>query len=525
MTSPYLIAILAYLIGLTGLSVFLSRRVKTGADFMVAGRGLSLPILVGTLFATWIGSGTIIASAGLSYRVGISALWGPSGAWLGIFLLFFIARRARRLKAFTIPDLLEARYNPAARLLGTLVTVIAYTVITSYQFRAGGMVLNLVGGIDPEVGMAVTAIFVIAFTAFAGMVSVAYTDFVNGVILTVGILVSFPMILADAGGWEGLTRSLGPEFFAPFHGETEGIGAMNLFLPTLLLLLGESNMYSRFFSARDEGVAYRAVIWWIIGVVIIETCVVLIGTSGRILSPDLAARYPELANPSELIVPHLILTTLHPAIGILLLAATAAIIVSTADSFLLTPAVNVQHDLWERFVRPWLRAPVLKPDNHGSDHSIETQKSSGNGPPERRMRRLCNFLPESPTDRERILFLRVVVILLGIWAYLQVTFFPNVLQAALYAYTMYGASLTPAILAAFTWKRATPLAGACSVATGMITTLLWEFALQPRLSGSALGEVDPVIPAVLLSILTLVVVSLISRPPEREKWQPFFDAG
>ena len=142
------------------------------------------------------------------------------------------------------------------------------------------------------------------------------------------------------------------------------------------------------------------------------------------------------------------------------------------------------------------------------------------------MRRLCNFLPESPTDRERILFLRIVVILLGIWAYLQVTFFPNVLQAALYAYTMYGASLTPAILAAFTWKRATPLAGACSVATGMITTLLWEFALQPRLSGSAPGGVETVISALLPSYHPpLVVVSLISQPPEREKWQPFFDAG
>jgi len=498
MNPLYLGFILAYLTGLIVVGVVLSRRVRTGADFMVAGRGLSLPILVGTLVATWIGSGTIIAGAGLSYRVGISALWGPSGAWLGILLLFFIARRARRFGAFTVPDLLEARYNPAARVLGTLVTLIAYTVITSYQFRAGGMVLNLVAGIDPRAGMALTALFVIAYTALAGMLSVAYTDFVNGVILTVGILVALPMVWLGAGGWEGISGALEPGHFAAFHGETAGMGALNLFLPTLLLLLGESNMYGRFFSARDERVAHRAVFWWIGGVILIETAVVLIGTAGRVLYPDLATQYPDLENASEVLIPHMILQAFHPLLGALLLAAVAAVIVSTADSFLLTPATNLQHDIWERFARGWLRGRVSW---------------------------LRRVLPVEPTDRERIWFLRTMVVLLGLWAFAQITWFHNVLQAALYAYTMYGAGVTPAVLAAFFWKRATPLGGACSVGAGMAATLAWEFGLQPALAGSPLGEVDPVIPAVAVSVLTLVGVSLAGRRPAREKWLPFFDEG
>jgi SSS family solute:Na+ symporter/sodium/proline symporter len=494
----YFTFILVYLVGLIVVGVFLSRRVRTGTDFMIAGRNLSLPVLIGTLVATWIGSGTIIASAGLSYRVGLSALWGPSGAWLGIFLLFFVARRARRFGAFTVPDLLEARYNPTARLLGTIVTLIAYTVITSYQFRAGGMVLNLVAGIDPSTGIALTAVFVIAYTALAGMLSVAYTDLVNGVIITLGILISLPIVLVSAGGWDGISSSLSPGFFSSFHGETSGVGAMNLFLPTLFLLLGESNMYGRFFSARSERVAHRAVFWWILAVIIIETCVVLIGTSGRALYPDLAARYLEIGNASEIIIPHIILTALPPAIGALLLAAVAAVIVSTADSFLLTPATNLQHDVWERFVRGWLRG---------------------------RSQLLGRLLPAKPTDRESVWFLRVVVILLGIWAFLQTTLFENVLQAALYAYTMYGAGVTPAVLGAFFWKRATPLGGACSVGAGMAATLLWEFVAQPNLGDSSLGAVDPVIPAILISVLTLVLVSLAGKPPEREKWLPFYNEG
>jgi SSS family solute:Na+ symporter/sodium/proline symporter len=82
--------------------------------------------------------------------------------------------------------------------------------------------------------------------------------------------------------------------------------------------------------------------------------------------------------------------------------------------------------------------------------------------------------------------------------------------------------VTPAVLAAFFWKRATALGGACSVGAGMAATLLWEFAVQPAMEGTRLGAVDPVIPAVLASVLTLVCVSLAGKRPPREKWLPFF---
>ena len=102
-----------------------------------------------------------------------------------------------------------------------------------------------------------------------------------------------------------------------------GIGAINLFLPTMLLLLGESNMYGRFFSAQSEGVAHRAVFYWIVGVVVVEVAIVLIGTGGHALYPDLASRYPDLANPSEVLIPHVIMNALHPAFGALLSLGTA----------------------------------------------------------------------------------------------------------------------------------------------------------------------------------------------------------
>jgi solute:Na+ symporter, SSS family len=169
----YLITILVYLAGLIGVGVWIARRVRTSDDFMIAGRRLGLPVLVGTLLATWIGSGSIIGGAGLAWRSGFASLWSPAGAWIGIAILFFIAGRARRLAGRTVPEVLEARYNPMARLLAMAVTVLAYTVITSYQFRAGGMILHLLTGIPLDTGFLLTALVVITITALDGMLSVA----------------------------------------------------------------------------------------------------------------------------------------------------------------------------------------------------------------------------------------------------------------------------------------------------------------------------------------------------------------
>ncbi|RKX25440.1 MAG: hypothetical protein DRP46_11975 [Candidatus Zixiibacteriota bacterium] len=135
----YFWVIIAYLVVLIGVGAYRAKFVRTQDDFMVAGRKLSAKVLVGTLLATWIGSGSIIAGAGLAYDKGFPALWFDAGVWAALIILFLIAPRARRFGQYTVPDILEARYNKYARLLGTIVTIIAYTAIVSYQFRAGGV--------------------------------------------------------------------------------------------------------------------------------------------------------------------------------------------------------------------------------------------------------------------------------------------------------------------------------------------------------------------------------------------------
>ncbi|PKK82384.1 MAG: sodium:solute symporter [candidate division Zixibacteria bacterium HGW-Zixibacteria-1] len=460
----YFWIIIAYLMILIGVGFYRAKLVKTQDDFMVAGRKLSAKVLVGTLLATWIGSGSIIAGAGLAYDKGFPALWFDAGVWAALIVLYLIAPKVRRFAQYTVPDILEARYNKYARILGTIVTIIAYTAIVSYQFRAGGMVLNLITGITVDQGIIITALFVIGYTVIAGLISVVYTDVVNGIVMVIGLFVALPFLYNNAGGWSGMVAKL-PETHFQVLGDMTIFQALGYSLPTMLLLLGESGMYQRFFSARDETAARRSVVGWLVGTIIIETLIIVLGVIGSALFFDIKP---------EMVILHSVRHGLPVIVGCLTLAAIVAVIVSTADSFLLVPATNVMRDIYQRFINPDL------------------------------------------SQKKMVLYSRVVVVILGVIAFVQVRFFERVLEMALYAYTMYGVGITPAVMAAFFWKRATAAGGVCSIAAGMSVTLIWEILNQPL-------DIPTIYPALGLSLFCLIFVSLISDKPDRAKWQPFFN--
>ncbi len=468
-----LTAVLAYLGILFLVGVYLSRRARSKDDFLVAGRKLTAPVLVGTLLATWIGSGDIFSVADLSYHHGFSSLIGSAGGWVGIAVVFFIAGRARRFGQYTVPDILEARYNSWARVLATVTTIIASVTIVSYQFRGGGWVLNILsnGAIPVESAMLIVATFVIFYTLLAGMISVAYLDMINGVIILGGVLLAIPFAIHWGGGIETIQANVTPRAH-PFLGNLTWVRALGYFVPTMLLALGNGNMYQRFFSARDPREAKRAVVGWIVGVILIGVAIqslAVIGSSGFKGLPKTES------GKILLLVAH---DALPVAVGCLLLAAITAIIISTADSFLLVPASNVVRDVYQRFIHPGV------------------------------------------SDSRMLLYSRVAVVGLGVCAYALISFFPRILDAAYAAYTVYGAGITPALMAVFFWKRATASAGVISILAGMSVTVGWEIA-NKVLGSSPLG-LPAIYPALVSSIVLLVVVSLLSKPPDEEKWRPFF---
>lgn len=472
----FLNVILLYLVVLLAVGYWRSRSVRTSDDFLVAGRTLPARVLIFTLLSTWIGSGSLFAGAGLGYREGFSALWQSAGAWVGIAFVYFLAPRARRLAQYTVPDVLELRYGPVARVLGTIVTVLAYTAIAAYQFRGGGRLLNLVAGVDPQTGALLTAAVCVTYTALAGMLAIAYLDVGNGLVMIAAVAAAVIALVAESGGLGTALANLRPEQVS-LWGTMTPLQALGLFLPTMFLLMGEANMYQKFFSARDERAARWAVVGWIVGTIVVETLIDSVGVFGslQVAGLDTAG--------SEAIVVRVATDVLPVALGLLLVCGAAAIIVSTANSFLLTPATNLVRDVYQRFVNP------------------------------------------QATDRQLLVYTRVMVVLLGAAGFIALGFFQTILQMALWAYTMYGAGITPALLAALTWRRATRLAGVLSILAGMLTTLGWEIAGMVMATEGA-GPVYPlglqtVYPALLLSIATLVIVSLITPPPSRDDLAPF----
>jgi len=469
----YLAVLVVIVVVLLGVSIARSRTVKDKTDFMVAGRSLPAYVLVATLLCSWIGSGSLFAGAENAAQNGFAALWQPAGGWIGLLIIYFVAPRARKFAQFTLPDLLETRYNAAARVMGTIAILFAYTAICSYQFRGGGDVLHLATGIDNTVGMYIVAAFVIAFTALAGMSSVAYIDLFIGILVTVTTLIAAPILFVKAGGWAGLHQALPPDRFQVM-GHLSFTKAMEFFIPTFLLMLGNQSMYQKFFSARSEKDAKIAVGGWIVGTFVLETVIIAIAVFGNALYSG----NPELAGKPRETIPFVARHALPALMGSLLMGAVFAKVISTANNYLFSPATNLVNDVY------------------------------------------CRFINKDASQKRIIVLSRVSIIFLGGFALLQGAYWTSVLAMALYAYTIYSAAITPVVMSAFFWKRATAAGAVTSIALGTFVTIAWNYGGK-NLLPAAWAERDAIFPAMAVSLISLVGVSLLTRAPRPQQWAPF----
>jgi len=323
----------------------------------------------------------------------------------------------------------------------------------------------------------------VVFTALAGMASVAYMDVVIGSLATVAALLSIPFLLSKTGGWSGAHARLPPEYFQAF-GKFGGAGggfvrAMELLVPTMLLLMGNQSIYQKFFSARTERDARLSVVFWLGGTVLLEILIVTIAVLGAALF-----LHDPAVKPRE-IIPYTARNGMPSLVGAILVGAIFAKVISTANNYLFSPATNLVNDVYTRFVNP------------------------------------------DASDRSVLRVSRVLIVVLGLFALMQGTVSESILAMSLYAYTVYSAAITPVVLAAFFWHRATAPGAIVCILAGTAITIVWnlqQLALQAKrdtfLPASWL-ERDAIFPALVVSVVSLVVVSLLTRAPAPEKWRPF----
>jgi SSS family solute:Na+ symporter len=469
----YLACIIGYLVLLGAIAIWKSRAVKDQSDFAVAGRSLSPWMMVCTMLAVWIGTGSIVGNAEQTYDTGMAAMLLPIATLVGMALLSLIATRARNVKASTVPEIIERRFGPVARSLAMVSLVVAYMVIVSYQFNAGGAVLEVIVGdktiLTARTATLIAAAFIISYAALAGLMSLAWMDLVTGSIIMLTMVIAFPTYWFKAGGWSGIESAFIADQRAS-HLDLWGVYTptqlVNYILPVFLLVLGDANQYQRIFASRTGKGARTAVTSMIFIAFAVELLIIACAWVASSMTPD-----PE---NGKYILIYAARHYLALPLGCLFMVTVVAIIISTATSFLHVPATSVVNDLYVPYISPCA----------SQKHIVWASRS--------------------------------FVVVFGVIAYFVTLMFSEstgFFQKALYAFTIYGACITPSLVAALVWDRATKQGAIASMCAGAIVTVAWNEAgfVREQLP-AAVADLDAVLPAITLSVTMLVVVSLLTRP-------------
>lgn len=436
-----------------------AKTVASGDDFMLAGRSLPAPVLAGTLLATFVGSGAIIGGASFVYTHGpFAGIFFFGGTVAGSVGLYFMSTRVRRLSHHSIPEMLEVRFGTAVRVIATVIILVAFVGITAYQFTGAGSILSVITPLSTAQGTVVAAVLITFLALGGGLKSVAWTDFVSAIMI-VGALVGTLVIVFvnDVGGIGAYVDRLDPALMT-LTGSLSPIQLLGYFLPVFLLILGDQNMHQRLGAGKDEETVRKAAVGFFIGAVLLLGTIILLASASSFLLPDIDPGQAILGLAGTDLVPQ--------GIGGILLAGAFALIVTTGSSYLLTCSGNIVYDL------------VMQRRNASNDPQ-KTLKLS-----------------------------RWAVVALAVFAYVLGQSFSSVLALQMYAYTMYGVTITPVVLAALFWKRATSGGAIAGMVVGGIATVVWE-------SSGRSADINAVIGALPLAVLTLVVVSLATAGHKR----------
>ncbi len=450
------ICVLAYLIFMVGVSIYMSRKkVKNSDDFAVAGRKLPLIVLIGTLLATWCGGGGITGTAGLIYNNGpYFGILVMSGAPLGMIVLYFIAGAVRKSTTYTIPELFELRFGATARALATICIVLAYIGTTASQFKAAGNIISIITGMKFEIATALCIAFMVALALIGGMVSVAYTDALSAFLMLGGFLAGIVCISSNLGGFGSIMANL-PEAKNSLLGTLTVIQALGYVLPTLFLVLGDQNMIQRFSSAKDSKTARKSNIGLVIAEVVV--CALIIG-----LIVCAIAVYPSNDTPDTILF-QLAAAHLPALLGGIVMAACMSFIITTGDSYLLSTASNLTYDIYAMYIK------------------------------------------KDASDKQKLKALRISIIIVAVLAFVLGFYFPDILSVQMYAYTMYGATITPALICALFYKKATKAGGVAGIVTGAVMTIIWDVIMKSP------GGVKSAIISVPLAFIAIFVVSMLTQ--------------
>ena len=331
-----------------GLGLWIGRRVRTSGDFFVAGRRLGPGLLASTMLAANIGAGSTVGAAALGYRDGLSAWWWVGSAGLGSIVLAWwigpvIRALAEKHDLRTVGDFLEFRYGHVVRAVVAALLWVGTLAILAGQLIAIASVLNVVTGVDRWVGCVIGGLVVTVYFTAGGLLTAAWLNVVQLVVLLTGFVVVFPLTLHAVGGWDPvITATQGIEGYWSFwQGGGSGWFYLAMLGPAFIVSPG---LLQKVYGARSDA-AVR------IGVGINAGVLLAFAAGPPLLGMIARASFPALLD-HDLALPTLLMETLPPLVGALGLAALFSAEVSSSDAILFMLSTSLSQDLYLRFVRP-----------------------------------------------------------------------------------------------------------------------------------------------------------------------------
>ena len=329
------IGVAIYMVAMIGVGLYASKKSHSVTDFMVAGRGMPVWLCAVTVMATWFGGSTIMGGAGAAYDDGmLGVIEDPWGGALALILIgLFFARTFRRLKIITVADFMRQRYGRVAEAAITFVQLFSNTVWVASMLVGFGLIFLSLTGVPLEVGIICGAIVVVFYTAIGGMWAVALTDFIQMIIIVIGLVVLFTVVLIDVGGWGAVAPHFQENAFRMLpleHTPEQWLNYLRAWTIIGVVDISAQTLCQRVASAKSERVAQNSFYLGGIGYLVFGMIPVTLGIIATVSMPGLTE--------SESVIPAMMIEHLHPIAVAVFVGALLAAIMSSADSALLAAA-------------------------------------------------------------------------------------------------------------------------------------------------------------------------------------------
>ncbi|MFT5277745.1 MAG: SSS family solute:Na+ symporter [Granulosicoccus sp.] len=486
METGTLISLGIYFIAMIGIGVYAYRQNEdTSSGYLLGGRKLSAPVTALSAGTSDMSGWMLLGIPGAMYVSGASSLWIALGLCLGAWINYIIVAPRLRVytelanDAITLPDYFENRFyddSRSLRIIASVVIIVFFTLYTSSGIAAGGKLFESSFGFNYEVGLYITAGVVVCYTLFGGFMAVSLTDFVQGIIMFIALVMVPTVVIFELGGINNTLTILSEtnENMLSLFVDAQ-TGAAVTFVGVVSLMswglgyFGQPHIIVRFMaisSIKEMPTARRIGMSWMIVSIFGAASTGIFGLA-YMTSTGQALDDPEtiFITLSQLLF--------HPLLGGFLLAAILAAIMSTISSQLLVTSSSLTRDVY------------------------------------------VTFLDKDCSEHKQVVIGRICVALVAVVAIaLAYNRDSNILTLVGNAWAGFGAAFGPLVLFSLLWKNMSRKAAIGGIVSGAVTVLVWIYAPLGENGGSIYPELYAIIPGFIVSSAVIVAVSLLF--PEKD---------